>query len=917
MVVLITGLPSVTRAQYYFGKNKVQYTDFDWQQMNTEHFRIYFYKDEAEVARIAAKIAEDSYDTLAVRFNHEVPRKIPLILYSAPAYFSQTNVVPSLLPESVGGFTEFMKGRVVLPFHGSYHDLDHVLRHELVHVFTLSKLDAVVDRHSRLRFSYPPLWFTEGLAEHWSTDWDTEADMVVKDLVISGRIIPIPRMYVINGTFFMYKLGQSICGFIESYYGPDKLRLLFENWPKGQDFNEIVKITLGDDLREVSRKWEYWLKKQYFPQMEDLGLTKMESKQITFEGYSETGVPITWDDGKGERDWVVFKANRLGYSGLYMKPARGDKKEIKTILKGERSGKFESLHLLRSAIDANNSGKMVFSAKSNESDIINIYDLKRGDVVDRYRFENLVAARSPRFSPDGNRVVFSGIKKDGFSDIYLLSLHDGKLDTVTSDLYYDIDPTFTADGNGVVFVSDRGAQGAEGALNLYRIDLDSKVVTQLTFGKYRDESPDATELGIYFSSDREGTFNLYRLGSDGYLTRQSTYVTAALSPRLSSDGTRLVYTGYQDQSYQIYEMKLPKDPVLVEQPVAMGNGGWQPPLISSKYSQATVKYESDFSLDVAQSSIAYDPVYGSIGGLQVASSDILGNKAWYFLLTNTAETNDDILSSFNVGVTYINKEKQLNWGVGAYHLYDEYYNDHDQYYFERQAGGVSLFSYPLSKFHRLEFITYARYSKRDRRYGLSDREAFLMTNYLRWVYDNALWDISGPIEGRRYAVSVGITESINSPRVYNRQLSADFRHYFRLGKYSAFANRLFAYSSSGLEPQRIYFGGSWSFRGYDRRQWYTRHVLFASNELRFPLIDDLLIGFPFGGLGFQGIRGALFFDVGSAWDDHFDQFYGSFGTGFRVNLGYVVVLRFDFTRTTDFKEISNKTDFDFFFGWNF
>ena len=146
---------------------------------------------------------------------------------------------------------------------------------------------------------------------------------------------------------------------------------------------------------------------------------------------------------------------------------------------------------------------------------------------------------------------------------------------------------------------------------------------------------------------------------------------------------------------------------------------------------------------------------------------------------------------------------------------------------------------------------------------------------------------------------------------------ADVRHYLRLGRFSAFANRLFAYSSSGKEPQRIYFGGSWSFRGYGRRAFYNRNVLFASNELRFPLIDRLLIGFPFGSLGFTGIRGALFFDVGSAWDDDFDQFYGSFGAGFRVSLGYLVVLRFDFSRTTDFKTVSSKTDFDFFFGWNF
>ncbi|UCD64996.1 MAG: hypothetical protein JSW34_06075 [Candidatus Zixiibacteriota bacterium] len=914
-VLLVTAGPAV--GQFYFGKNKVQYTDFEWQMMTTEHFRVYFYKEEAELGAIAAKSAEDAYRDLAAKFNHEVSRKIPLIIYSTPGYFSQTNVVPQLLPEAVAGFTEYMKGRVVVPFYGSYYDFDRVIRHEVVHVFTFSKLSAVASRRSRLRIGYPPEWFTEGLAEFWSRRWDTQADMVIKDMVLNGRLFTIPSLYQVYGTFYVYKLGESICHFIDSTYGSDKLTLIFENWHKGRTFDDIVKITLGDDLEELSRKWEYSLKKRYFPELDSLGLPDMESEKLTSDGYNVEAAPMRWDDGSGAKDWIVFKANRMGYSGIYMKPAVNGERNVRTLVKGERSSDYESLHLLRSGIDATDSGLIVFSSKSKEKDVLYIYDLDKNQVTRRFEFAELIAIRSPRFSAAADRVVFTGSRKDGFTDLYVLNLEDGTYQAITSDIYYDADPVFRLDGSTVIFSSDRCRNGYRGGLNLFEIDLVTGHITQLTSGFYLDQSPECAEEGIYFSSDRQGTFNLFLLANDGVMTQLSAYATGGMDPRLSSGGETLTYTGYQKLGFQIYTMELPEEPRPVAQERLNGFDSWKPALVSSRYREASIRYDTDYSFDIAQSSIGYDPVYGSLGGLQAAMSDVLGNHAFYFLLTNTATTKDNLLESFNVGVTYLNREKRLNWGIGAYHLYNEYFNDFDGYYFERQAGVISLFSYPISKFHRIDLTTLARYSKRERGFGLADREKFLVSNYISWIYDNSLWDFTGPIEGRRYNLTIGVTSSLNDVQTFSRQASVDLRHYFRLGKFSAFASRLFAFSSAGVEPQRIYFGGSWSFRGFSRRAFYTRNVLFASHEVRFPLIDNLLIGFPFGGLGFRGIRGALFFDTGSAWDDEFDQFLGSFGAGIRVSLGYFVVLRFDFSRTTDFKSVSPKTDFDFFFGWNF
>ncbi len=918
-------LPGFSEAQFYFGQNKVQYTRFDWHVMETDHFRLFFYIDEEEIARMAARIAEDGYRDLASKFKHEIYSKTPLIIYSSPNYFSQTNVISQLLPESVGGFTEFLKGRVVVPFHGSYSDFRHVIIHELVHVFTYSKLEAVMSKQRIMQSAIPPLWFIEGMAEYWSIGWDSEADMILKDMTLSGRLYPIERLYIISGSFLMYKLGQSICRFINDHYGTDKLTLLFENWWKASNFNDVIQITIGKSLKEISRDWEYAMKKRYFPEIADRGLAKEETIQLTSTGYSVKGVPIKIEEGEESGDWIIFKANRLGYSGLYMMPPAGEKEKLRTIIKGGRTAGFESLHLLQSGIDANNKGRILFSSKSNENDVLYLYDLQDRKVIEKYEYKNLTGISSPRFSSDGNLALFSGTDASGLTDIYLVDLQDGELSRLTNDFYYDIDPVFDIADEYIYFASDRCASGDNGAINLYRMPATGGEPTSITAGDWRDISPDVAGDGIYFTSDRDNAFNIYRLNPDGSLNKITTLLTGAYDPRVTPDGKSLIFSAYQDFAFHIHRAKL-QDTIEVAAGVRpTGKTFWRPGKLENRSVRSSIRYQTEYSFDIAQSAISYDPVYGSLGGFQVALSDMLGDNSFYFLLANTAESKDEFLSSFNVAVTYLNKKRRLNWGGGIYHLYDEYYNEYDNYFYERQVGGLIHLNYPISRFNRLEQTSYIRYSNKESWLLQSRREAILMTNYFSFVSDNSLWDISGPIEGHRYNFTFGLTSRLDHLEQYNRIGLVDLRHYYRLGRYSAIASRLFMYSSSGIEPQRIYFGGSWSMRGYSRRAFYNRNVVFSSTELRFPLIDNLLIGFPIGGIGFQAIRGALFFDAGYLTDEKFRfldrQFFkdmvGSFGAGVRVALGRFVVLRFDFSRTTDFDTISPRTDFEFFFGWNF
>ncbi len=915
-------MASMVQAQFYFGKNKVQYTNFDWQVITTEHFTIYFYSAEEELAEIAAKSAEESYQFLASKFKHEIYSKIPLIIYSTPNHFVQTNVTFSFLPENVAGFTEFLKGRVVVPFNGSYYDFARVIQHELVHVFTISKIHRHGRESGRYAAVYPPLWFTEGIAEFWSREWGSEADLIVRDMVINGTLPSIEQLWTVHGTFFMYKLGQSICEFIAMEYGEDKLTRLFENWHVARKFNDIVKYTLGDDLNQVSEKWEYYLKKKYYPQIANLDMPDKQATRLTEKVFAVRPVPVSVVNNKGlEEPWVIYKANKTGYSAIYMQPANRVNGKPVTLLKGERSAKYESLHLLSSGVDQYGNKLLSFSSKSQERDVLYIYDLLKRKVIKRYDFEKLVAVSSPRFSPDGEFIVFTGNHASGYSDLFLLRLSDGELTQLTYDIYNDRDPAFGADGRSILFSSDRGGIGYDGYTSIYRYQLDSRYTERLTYGRYNDRSPseDPTGSRILFSSDRgvERAINLFMIEEEGQMCQVTEYITGAFDPRFSEDGNDVYFYAYQNRGFHLFRISVQ---VLRSVPIEEKDYSdirWIPGKIDSESKSSAVKYKTDYSLDIAQSTIAYDGVYGTIGGIQIAMSDILGNNTFIFLLSNTARDKDEFLTSFNVGVTYLRRTNRINWGVGAFHLYDEYHNDFDGFYFERIIGGVGLLSYPFSKFDRVETSLFVRHSDKETYSGLKRRRAIPATHLISFISDNTLWEPTGPLDGRRLNITLGYSVDLKEQRNFNRLALFDFRFYQRLKTYSSLASRFFAYTSSGLEPQRLYFGGSWSFRGYSRRQFYNRNILFNSIEVRFPLINDLIIAFPPAAMRFRGIRGALFHDMGTTWDNRWTGWKGSFGASIRLALGYLVVLRLDFSRTHNFRWISNRTRTDFFFGWNF
>ena len=929
LILLSVSMCQRTSAQLdYFGRNKVQYTEFEWQVFKTEHFEIYYYPEMADLAQRGAAFAEDSYRILEERFNHNINHRVPLIFYSSHIHFEQTNTAPGFIPEGVGGFFEFLKGRVVIPADGSIAQFKHVIRHELVHVFMYSKLNRIMLDHRQPEDHSPPSWFAEGLAEYWSTTWDTQAEMVMRDAVVSGYLAPLTEMERINGSFLMYKEGQNICQFICERYGDEKLLLLMENFWRSGSFSEIMKLTVGRNYKEFDDDWVYALKKKYYPTLAEEDLPSGTAKNLVDVGFNSK--PLFYDND-GKKD-LYFIGNHTGYTNVYRLDLDKPKSEPVVVVEGEKSDEFEAFHLFQSKMDISKKGILAFVTKSGETDAVHLYDVRRGVVTETLRFRDLVGIGSVSWSPDGNRIVFSSIDKSGEDDLYIYNLENRSLLRLTNDFYDDRDPAWSPDGRYIVFSSDRTPYGPGGKYNLFLYDLEKSDISYLTLGDQNYYSPAWSHDGkrIVFTCDEGGAQNVWMMNatdSSNHRTMRkiTKFLTAAFDPTWA-EGDELIFTAFEKFSFQIKKVVDISERYNTEKDVSAFDGSkagapWTTARVESETTVSQYRYAKDYSLDIAQSEVSTDPIFGTTGGAALAMSDVLGNDQYYFLIYNTAQSKEDILDSFNFAISKISLGKRANYSYGIFRFAGNRYDlsDPDEFYYEQAYGGYFALSYPLSAFRRVESSIEVIDSDKDNYIAPVPRRALLLSNSLSYIWDNSLWGPSGPLDGNRMKLTVAYTNDIQYSNVSYYTILADYRTYFRLSTRSAFASRFNLYYNDGKEARRFFMGGSWDLRGYPLFSIRGEKLWLTSQELRFPFIDQLGIRFPFGGIGFGSIRGALFTDFGGAWDTQYIETEGSVGAGVRLNLGGALVLRYDFGKQI----LNNLTKFQsglfsqFFFGWDF
>ena len=175
-------------------------------------------------------------------------------------------------------------------------------------------------------------------------------------------------------------------------------------------------------------------------------------------------------------------------------------KKVKRLIKGNRSIDFEELKFLQPGISwSPDSKKIVIAAKAGSSDALYLIDIETGK-QEKIPFQ-LDGVFTASWSPDGDQLAFVG-NEGGASDIYLYNLVSKKLVNLTDDVFSDSEPSWNSDGTQIVFVSDRDKivnkndMSSKGMFyhnynqkNIYTINLESKIINQITDTEYNENYP--------------------------------------------------------------------------------------------------------------------------------------------------------------------------------------------------------------------------------------------------------------------------------------------------------------------------------------------------------------------------------------------------------------------------------------------
>jgi WD40 repeat protein len=554
---------------------------------------------------------------------------------------------------------------------------------------------------------------------------------------------------------------------------------------------------------------------------------------------------------------------------------------------------------------------------ARQSDIY-VYDL--GTRALSKLTNDIFSDADPAWSPDSRTVYFVSdrgaairepagvLTRDQYAqmDLFSVDVAGGSVRRLTDWPESDeSSPVALPDGRRLLFISDRN-----GINNIYALEIDSGATRPLTnslSGVYQlSLSGDGSKLA--FSSLSNSGFDLFLmrnpldskvktlpLEQTEYLrNRHFTVVpeppptepVAADTSALYGKDIQIDFSGYAGE--ESYVESSPRDTGMARLPKISGN-------LDADGSFRVSKYKLNFSPDIIYGNAGYDTFYGVTGSTVMAFSDLLGDHRIVFVSNLLLD-----LKNSDYGLQYLYLPGRIDYGFSGFHsarfvILNDAYNG--SIYRFRTYGFSAQATYPFDKFNRIDFgLNWFNVLREniDVASMPTDTRTALVPSF-SYVHDDVLWGYTAPVTGSRSKVTVFGTPRLGVNGLSFVNLTGDYRTYLRLGHSYSIALRAAGGGSFGRNPQKFVIGGvdNWvnrtfeggyvplekaedylfletglPLRGYNYNAAIGSRYGIMNMEFRYPLFAFLQAG-PLP-IGLQSLSGAMFFDMGAAWNKERD-----------------------------------------------
>ncbi|MBK5297223.1 MAG: hypothetical protein JJE40_08700 [Vicinamibacteria bacterium] len=912
-LLLSSTLSAVAQTPYvpYFGKNQIRYDNFRWHIYTTDHFEIYYYPEIEQHLERVAGYAESAYQQISADLKHDLAFKIPLILFKTSSEFQQQNVIPGAAQEGVGAFAEPFRDRMVLPIDEPPDLLYRLVVHELTHIFEFDIIPQSLIRRS------VPLWVNEGLSDYMTGIWRPIDLMTVRDAAVADTV---PKMSELEGyggfsnPRLIYNLGHTVFEFIESKWGKEGIRQFLFALRKsviggGEDaYEEAFQLK----PEEFDQEYEKYLKDRFkaFRDKErpaDYGRNLSPNPQKT----KYTSVLSIEPAPSGDL-MAAMVGNRREQELDIVLLSTKDGTVVRNLTKGfdqgmgfayisTPGGRWNTVSWMSWSPVGD---QLAYFVRTEKEKTLILQDVVSTDVKQRFPMKTVDEPESPSIAPGGRFVAFSGLR-NAIGDIFRLDTTSGDITNLTDDAFADYAPTFAPDGKSVVYLAR-----ISGNEKLFRVDLDTRKKTQLTFGTHDEgQAKFIDDHTLVFPSTavnptqpiepevaRNGNiFNIWTLDLKTSELRQYTDAVAGnVSPvLLPGDKTsRIAFVTYYKNEWGVHTLER-KEPIQTALASDFGEAGgemvdFQPPMTHTLVKENQKQkgtFEKMFLDGRPPVNVGVTSGGDLFGGTQVTFGDVLGDKQFNVFAASISQYR-----TFSVNYTNLSRrfqyalqgfsQESFFYGTGSY-FYDPAYNplflDRDNAIATRSLRGGSAFGiYPFDRYRRIELSTSViNYNEHYNdpaleEYSNNYQEQLYGTQLFRsgtsvplgvaFVQETTVFREFGPLSGSTMRLSYEVAPKIGNTLSYQTG-DIDVRKYIRLGGSGLLALRGKMFKSWGNAPDYTFFGGNSELRGYDYLAFTGHNVYFMNAELRFPLIEAMLT--PLGVMG--GVRGVFFFGTGAAY----------------------------------------------------